>query len=60
MSNVGSNAAMLTQEGKLTDIGSWYLGGVATHNKPKGGAERMRGFAGWSLVVLVIGICMPL
>ncbi|KIN00541.1 glycoside hydrolase family 128 protein [Oidiodendron maius Zn] len=33
-SNVGPNAAMLTQDGKLTDIGSWYLGGAATNNVP--------------------------
>jgi hypothetical protein len=29
---------MLDQDGKLTDIGSWYMGGVATHNVPKGGS----------------------
>lgn len=34
VSNVGPNAAFLTQDGKLTDIGSWYLGGVATGNVP--------------------------
>lgn len=33
-SNVGPNAAMLTQDGQLTDIGSWYLGGAATGNVP--------------------------
>lgn len=38
VSNVGPNAAMLTQKGELTDIGSWYLGGKATNNVPKGGA----------------------
>jgi hypothetical protein len=26
---------MLTQDGKLTDIGSWYMGGPATNNVPK-------------------------
>ena len=35
VSNVGANAAMLTQDGKLTDIGSWYMGGAATNNVPK-------------------------
>lgn len=25
---------MLTQDGQLTDIGSWYLGGAATGNVP--------------------------
>lgn len=41
VSNVGPNAAFLTQSGKLTDIGSWYLGGTATGNKPKGAAGRV-------------------
>jgi len=30
VSNVGPNQAMLDPYGKLTDIGSWYLGGSAT------------------------------
>lgn len=34
VSNVGPNAAFLTSKGKLTDIGSWYLGGAATNNVP--------------------------
>jgi len=34
VSNVGPNAAMLDQNGRLTDIGSWYLGGAATNNIP--------------------------
>jgi hypothetical protein len=34
VSNIGPNAAMLTQNGELTDIGSWYLGGAATGNIP--------------------------
>lgn len=33
-SNVGINVAMLNSYGKLTDIGSWYLGGNATGVKP--------------------------
>jgi hypothetical protein len=41
VSNVGPNAAMLDQNGRLTDIGSWYMGGVATNNIPKkSGASR--------------------
>lgn len=35
VSNVGKNAAMLTEKGQLTDIGSWYMGGVATNNIPQ-------------------------
>ena len=38
ISNVGHNAAMLTQDGELTDIGSWYLGKAATGNIPKASA----------------------
>ncbi|PSK56934.1 hypothetical protein C1H76_0804 [Elsinoe australis] len=34
VSNVGPNAPFLTSDGKLTDIGSWYLGGDATGNIP--------------------------
>lgn len=33
-SNVGINVAFLNSYGKLTDIGSWYLGGNATGVKP--------------------------
>lgn len=45
-SNVGANAAFLTQDGDLTDIGSWYLGGGATGRVPKGGAPSARGTRG--------------
>ncbi|KAH7354571.1 glycosyl hydrolase catalytic core-domain-containing protein [Pyrenochaeta sp. MPI-SDFR-AT-0127] len=49
VSNVGPNAAMLDQDGRLTDIGSWYLGGVATNNVPQTSAAalgivQIRGF----------------
>ncbi|KAJ8122328.1 hypothetical protein O1611_g9868 [Lasiodiplodia mahajangana] len=36
-SNVGPNAVMLNNDGELTDIGSWYLGGVATGVEPQSG-----------------------
>jgi Glycosyl hydrolase catalytic core len=52
-SNVGPNAAFLTQNGDLTDIGSWYLGGTATGKVPKGGAV---GRAAKREVGLVVGI----
>jgi len=52
VSNVGPNAAMLTQKGQLTDIGAWYLGQQATGNIPKGDAVRSARFAGWGSVVL--------
>ncbi|KAL9070929.1 MAG: hypothetical protein Q9161_004571 [Pseudevernia consocians] len=56
VSNVGANSAMLTQDGKLTDIGSWYLGGgetgnVPTGNVPKGAAGRKKTFLGSGLLV---------
>jgi len=51
VSNVGADAAMLTQNGELTDIGSWYLGGGETGNIPKGAASRITMFTGSVLVV---------
>lgn len=51
-SNVGPNAAMLDQDGELTDIGSWYLGGTATEFVPKGAAARLCGFSGWVMVII--------
>ncbi|CAF9935959.1 MAG: hypothetical protein ALECFALPRED_006645 [Alectoria fallacina] len=51
VSNIGANSAMLTQNGKLTDIGSWYLGGDATGNVPKGAADRKTAFFGSGLLV---------
>ncbi|KAJ3946548.1 uncharacterized protein N0V96_002916 [Colletotrichum fioriniae] len=36
-SNVGPNASFLNNDGKLTDIGSWYLGKSATGVKPTSG-----------------------
>lgn len=52
VSNVGPNAAMLTQDGKLTDIGSWYLGGSATSNKPKGNAGHNSVFKGAGILII--------
>ncbi|KAL8913912.1 MAG: hypothetical protein Q9172_007200 [Xanthocarpia lactea] len=56
VSNVGPNAAMLTEKGKLTDLGSWYLGGSATGNVPRGGAGRNAVFAGSTVIVLLTSI----
>ncbi|KAK0115732.1 hypothetical protein ONS96_014169 [Cadophora gregata f. sp. sojae] len=55
VSNVGPNAAMLTQKGELTDIGSWYLGGAATNNIPKAGKDNAgsRGTVTMSLVAFL-------
>lgn len=46
VSNVGPNVAMLTQNGLLTDIGSWYLGGAATNNIPSSQASSQGGSQG--------------
>ncbi|KAI9055134.1 hypothetical protein LZ554_000098 [Drepanopeziza brunnea f. sp. 'monogermtubi'] len=54
VSNVGPNAAMLTEKGELTDIGSWYLGGPATNNIPKGAASRQVMCSGWAAAVAVV------
>lgn len=55
VSNVGPNAAMLTQDGKLTDIGAWYLAETATGAIPKGAAGRSSMFAGWLLLLCATG-----
>ncbi|KAK4613328.1 Alkali-sensitive linkage protein 1 [Fulvia fulva] len=56
VSNVGPNAAMLTQKGELTDIGAWYLGDAvaATGNIPKGDAVQLAKFAGWMMMVVAV------
>ena len=46
---------MLDQKGQLTDVGSWYLGGVATNNIPSA-APRADKMAGWSLVVAAAAV----
>ncbi|KAI4733495.1 hypothetical protein E4T50_15954 [Aureobasidium sp. EXF-12298] len=51
VSNVGPNAAFLTQKGKLTDIGAWYLNKASTGAIPKGDASTVAKFAGWSGLV---------
>ncbi|KAI0394141.1 glycoside hydrolase family 128 protein [Xylariaceae sp. FL0594] len=38
-SNVGPDAVMLNNDGQLTDIGSWYLGGAATGVDPRSGHD---------------------
>ncbi|KAI9752012.1 MAG: hypothetical protein M4579_005785 [Chaenotheca gracillima] len=56
-SNVGVNAAMLTQDGKLTDIGAYYLNVPPQGNKPKGGAGHGPNLSWWTLLVGV-ALCM--
>jgi len=61
LSNVGPNAAMLNQDGKLTDIGSWYLGGSATGVVPK---SESRGhtitFANSVTLLAVVGMLLSI
>lgn len=47
---------MLTQNGKLTDIGAWYLGQEATGNIPEGSAVQTARFSG--SLVFVVAITM--
>ncbi|KAI0191631.1 glycoside hydrolase family 128 protein [Astrocystis sublimbata] len=54
-SNVGPNAVMLNNDGQLTDIGSWYLGGSATGVDPQSGAAP-QGQAGDMLLALAVAV----
>lgn len=51
-SNVGPNAAMLDNNGKLTDIGAWYLGGVPAGTKASGASPIST--SGWIFVVGIV------
>lgn len=61
-SNVGPNAAFLTSDGKLTSIGSWYLGGAATNNIPSTASSTyavgVKAVALGSLIVGWVGISL--
>lgn len=45
VSNVGPDAAMLSNDGRLTDVGAWYLGeaAAATGVDPESGARSWKG-----------------
>jgi hypothetical protein len=45
---------MLTQNGQLTDIGSWYLGGSATGNIPAGDAMNLLPSSAWILLTTLL------
>ena len=52
---MGPNGAMLDTDGKLTSIGSWYLGGAATNNIPSMASKFL--FVGkdvWLVVAIVV------
>ncbi|KAL6863591.1 glycosyl hydrolase catalytic core domain-containing protein [Trichoderma novae-zelandiae] len=52
-SNVGPNASFLNNAGKLTDLGSWYLGFGATNVKPTSAASRAV-VSGWVMGGIVL------
>ncbi|KAF1820660.1 glycoside hydrolase family 128 protein [Dissoconium aciculare CBS 342.82] len=58
VSNVGPNAAFLTGNGQLTDIGAWYLGRRATGNVPttNGATRHSSAFVGSIGVVLAAAL----
>jgi len=56
VSNVGANAAMLTQDGELTDIGSWYMGGAATNNVPEASGASAVGAAPATLALSLVAM----
>lgn len=53
VSNVGPNAVMLNNNGELTDVGSWYLGGEATGVDPQSAAGRCRSPLAWAAAASV-------
>jgi len=62
VSNVGPNAAFLTAQGQLTNIGSWYLGGSGSGIQPVlskavevGGSPDVKFWWG-CLVVMLVGL----
>lgn len=58
-SNVGPNAAMLDDDGALTDLGAWYLGRKATGNTPdSSGAGRVAAAAAlaWTAALAVVAV----
>ncbi|RYP89287.1 hypothetical protein DL769_000121 [Monosporascus sp. CRB-8-3] len=57
-SNVGPNAVMLSNDGQLTDIGSWYLGGSATGVDPQSSAAAARLSPVSFVVAVVVGIVL--
>lgn len=52
VSNVGPNAAMLTQDGMITDIGAWYLNVPAEGHVPQGAAGQPR--PSYTVALLVV------
>ncbi|RYP32662.1 hypothetical protein DL766_003882 [Monosporascus sp. MC13-8B] len=57
-SNVGPNAVMLSNDGQLTDIGSWYLGGSATGVDPQSSAPAARLSRASFVMAVVVGIVL--
>ncbi|KAK5651876.1 hypothetical protein OQA88_11535 [Cercophora sp. LCS_1] len=51
VSNIGPNAAMLSESGELTDIGAWYLGRQGTGVVPTTGSSK-NGASGMAITAL--------
>lgn len=59
VSNVGPNVAMLGADGRLTDIGLWYLGLSGTGVTPTSAAGGRVGFTAlMGMVVAVVGVLL--
>ena len=56
VSNVGPNAAMLTADGQLTDIGNWYLGRPAAGVNPESLGIRLS--VAWVLGLLAVVVSL--
>lgn len=56
VSNVGPNAAMLTADGQLTDIGNWYLGRQAAGVNPESLGTRLS--VAWVLGLLGVVVSL--
>jgi hypothetical protein len=57
-SNVGPNGALLDADGKLTSIGSWYLGGAETNNIPSAASSLCENTGAITIALMVAGWVM--
>lgn len=58
VSNVGPNAAMLSSEGTLTDIGRWYLGRDKDYPIREDTPESMAPWEGLKLVYMLLSVAL--
>jgi Glycosyl hydrolase catalytic core len=55
VSNVGPDVTFLNNDGELTDVGSWYMGGVATGVEPQSG-RGTSATASWGIILGMMGV----